>query len=315
VLGIRKNPTIYSPVPPPPRSRRRPPRSPWIRNSPSESAAPRRHTADLITEHPIPSIRLMGTRIDCVTEAEVVARILSDVRQRRGGWVITPNVDQLRILDERPELRAVLEDATLSIADGQPLIWASRLQREPLPERIAGSSLILSLSAAAARSGASIFFLGGSPGTAEAAIAVIQRDNPALKVAGVMCPPMGFDRSPEAMATVRNALQTANPDIVYACLGSPKQECVIHDLKPFLPSAWFLGLGGSFTIISGKTVRAPRWMQRVGLEWFWRLTKEPRRLFVRYIVHDLPFAFRLLSHALHNRKPRRSEVPVIRTAA
>jgi N-acetylglucosaminyldiphosphoundecaprenol N-acetyl-beta-D-mannosaminyltransferase len=314
VLGIRKNPTIYSPVPPPQRSRRRPPRSPWIRNSPGESAAARRHTADLISEHPIPSIRLMGTRIDCVTEAEVVARILSDIRQGRGGWVVTPNVDQLRILDQRPELRAVVADATLMIADGQPLIWASRIQREPLPERIAGASLIVSLSAAAARVGAGIFFLGGSPGEAEAAISVLRRDNPELEVAGVLCPSMGFDRDPDALAEVRKALQTANPHIVYTCFGFPKQECVIHELKPFLPSAWFLGLGGSFSIISGRTVRAPRWMQRVGLEWFWRLANEPRRLFARYIIHDLPFALRLLLSAIRNRKPYRHDAPVVGTS-
>jgi N-acetylglucosaminyldiphosphoundecaprenol N-acetyl-beta-D-mannosaminyltransferase len=106
------------------------------------------------------TVSLMGIPIDRLTEAEVVQRIISAIESGCGGWVVTPNVDHLRILHEQPKLRDMLEDASLMVPDGMPLIWASRLQKTPLPERVAGASLILSLSSAAARIGAKVFLLG-----------------------------------------------------------------------------------------------------------------------------------------------------------
>jgi N-acetylglucosaminyldiphosphoundecaprenol N-acetyl-beta-D-mannosaminyltransferase len=120
---------------------------------------------------------------------------------------------------------------------------------------------------------------------------------------------MGFDRDPDAMAILRETVVRAKPDIVYSCFGFPKQEYVINELRGSLLSTWFLGLGGSLSFISGEIRRAPMWMQKSGLEWSWRLMMEPRRLFKRYIIHDLPFAIRLLVLALWNRK-KSAEMPV-----
>jgi N-acetylglucosaminyldiphosphoundecaprenol N-acetyl-beta-D-mannosaminyltransferase len=247
------------------------------------------------------SIELAGVRIDCVTEAQVVTRVISDMGMGRGGWIVTLNVDVLRILSERADLRKLLSQADLMAADGVPLLWASRIRGTSLPDRVAGTSLILSLSAAAARAGATIFLLGGSPAAAEGTAAVLRRDYAGLQIAGIACPPLGFDQEPIAIEELGTTLLRAHPDIVYVCLGFPKQECVIQELRATLPSTWFLGLGGSFTIISGQVNRAPVWMQKMGLEWIWRLGSEPRRLFQRYIVHDVPFAIRLLASALRHR--------------
>ena len=243
-------------------------------------------------------VQLMGVRIDCVTEKQVIAQVISSIRDGIGGWIVTPNVDHLRIISERPELLATVNEASLKIADGMPLIWASRVQGTPLPERVTGAGLTASLSAAAAKAGASIFLLGGNPGDGEAAAAVLGRLNPGLKVAGILCPPMGFENDMLQMTEIANALRSAKPDLVYSCFGFPKDPLVITALRPSLPSAWFLGLGGSLAIVSGRTRRAPRWMQRMGTEWLWRLGLEPRRLFRRYIVEDIPFAIRLLGNAL-----------------
>jgi len=246
-------------------------------------------------------VSLMGVRIDCVTERHVIKRVISSIRDGRGGWIVTPNVDHLRIICQRPELGAMLGEATLMVADGMPLVWASRLQGFGLPERVTGAGLILSMTAAARQAGASIFLMGGEPGDGEAAAAVLRRSNPGLKIAGVISPPLGFENDPLQMAEIGNALHLAKPDLVFSCFGFPKQEFVIHALRHRLPSAWFLGLGGSLAIVSGRTRRAPRWMQNVGMEWLWRLGLEPRRLFHRYIVDDLPFAIRLLANALAQR--------------
>jgi N-acetylglucosaminyldiphosphoundecaprenol N-acetyl-beta-D-mannosaminyltransferase len=250
---------------------------------------------------PSARVLLMGFRIDCITERQVIRHVISSIREGRGGWIVTPNVDHLRIISQRPDLLALLSEATLRVADGMPLMWASRLQGTPLPERVTGAGLILSLTAAAAKAGASIFLLGGDPGDGEAAAAVLKRLNPELKVAGILCPPPGFENDPLQMTEIGNALHAAKPDMVYSCFGFPKQEFVIDAVRHRLPSTWFLGLGGSLSMVSGRTRRAPSWMQGIGMEWLWRLGLEPRRLFHRYIVNDLPFAIRLLAAALVER--------------
>jgi len=243
----------------------------------------------------------MGFLIDCVTERQVILHVISSIRDGRGGWIVTPNVDHLRIMSQRPDVLAMLSEATLRVADGMPLMWASRLQGTPLPERVTGAGLTLSLTTAAAKAGASIFLLGGDPGDAERAAAVFKRLNLDLKIAGVICPPLGFENDPLQMTEIGNALHSAKPDLVYSCFGFPKQEFVIQAVRHRLPSAWFLGLGGSLSMVSGRTRRAPRWMQSIGMEWLWRLGLEPRRLFHRYIINDLPFAVRLLATALVER--------------
>jgi N-acetylglucosaminyldiphosphoundecaprenol N-acetyl-beta-D-mannosaminyltransferase len=243
-------------------------------------------------------VPLMGVRLDCVTEAQVTSHVMSSIRAGVGGWIATPNVDHLRIISERPDLRRIVNEADFRVADGMPLVWASRLQGTPLPERVTGAGLTLSLAAAAAKAGVSIFLLGGDPGDAEAAAIVLRLLNPNLKIAGIMCPPPAFEQDPLQMVEIGNALHSAKPDLVYSCFGFPKQELVIRALRERLPSAWFLGLGGSLAIVSGRTRRAPRWMQNIGMEWAWRLGMEPRRLFHRYVVKDLPFVVRLLGNAI-----------------
>jgi N-acetylglucosaminyldiphosphoundecaprenol N-acetyl-beta-D-mannosaminyltransferase len=257
--------------------------------------APRRSKKPLLLK--APTVPLMGVRVACVTERQVTTHVISSIRAGIGGWIATPNVDHLRIISEQPDLLRMVNEASLRVADGMPLVWASRLQGMPLPERITGVGLALSLATAAARAGKSIFLLGGDPGDAEAAAAVLKRINPDLKIAGIMCPPAGFEQDSLRMTEISNALRSTKPDLVYSCFGFPKQELVICALRDRVPSAWFLGLGGSLAIVSGRTRRAPEWMQNIGMEWAWRLQLEPWRLFHRYIVRDLPFVFRLFGNA------------------
>ena len=155
-----------------------------------------------------------------------------------------------------------------------------------------------SASAAADRS---VYLLGGDPGAAEAAAARLCAASPALRVVGIECPPFGFDQDAAAMAALRARLAAARPDIVFVALGSPKQEFVIRDLRAALPAAWWLGVGISFSFVAGEVQRAPRWLQRLGLEWLHRLVQEPRRLARRYLVDGLPFAVALFARAAWTR--------------
>ena len=144
-------------------------------------------------EAEVPSVRLRGWKIHALTQAQCVRHILAELDAGRGGWVATVNVDHLRRLGRDHDFGSLYAQASLVVADGMPLVWASRLQGTPLPERVAGSDLICSLSAAAAERGRSVFLLGGTPGTAQAASARLRAEYPALRIAGCCCPQICFE--------------------------------------------------------------------------------------------------------------------------
>jgi exopolysaccharide biosynthesis WecB/TagA/CpsF family protein len=250
-------------------------------------------------------VDLCGVNLHAIDERECVERILRRSAAGKGGVVVTPNLDHVRRCRRDAEFALLVEKADLVVADGMPLVWASRLQGTPLPGRIAGSDLISSLSGAAAAAGRSIFLLGGDPGTADAAAEVLRGRYPNIRIAGTCCPPMGFDRDAQRMNEVTSAIVAARPDIVFVALGSPKQERLIDRLRDRLPGTWWLGVGISFSFLSGDVKRAPRWMRATGLEWVHRLVQEPGRLAKRYLVQGIPFAVRLLSGSLWRGTVRR----------
>jgi N-acetylglucosaminyldiphosphoundecaprenol N-acetyl-beta-D-mannosaminyltransferase len=240
-------------------------------------------------------VQVSGLEFDRLTETQVVAHIITASLAGRGGWVATPNIDICRLSRRASALRALVAGASLIVADGMPLVWAARLRGDPLPERVAGGSLIFSLSEAAARHGRSIYLLGGAPGVPQRAGEELRRAYPGLVVAGADSPPFGFDTDPAAVERVRGRLAAAAPDIVYVGLGFPKQERLITSFAPGFPATWFLGCGAAVPYAAKALPRPPLWMRRAGLAWAFRLGREPRRLFSRYLVHDMPFAARLLA--------------------
>lgn len=243
-------------------------------------------------------ISLMGLAFDAVTEEQVVDAILDAAAAGRGGCVVTSNLEYLRAYQRAEDVRREFDKADLVVPDGTPLLWASRLKREPLPGRVAGSDLIWSLSRGAARRGASILLVGGSPGTAEGAAERLCVEAPGLRVAGTLCPALGFERDAAAVHALVREVAAARPDIVFVGLPLAKQLALVPALRRALPGAWVLAVGGSFSFVSGDIRRAPTWLRRAGLEWLHRLVHEPRRLFRRYVVEGLPFACRLAAYAV-----------------
>ncbi len=243
-------------------------------------------------------VDLRGLEIDALTEQQALDLMFGALRGGEGGIVLTPNIDHLRRHTSSPDVRAAYAEADLVLADGMPLVWASRLQGTPLPERVAGSDLIWTVSAAAARENKSVFLLGGAPGVAPLASERLQTKYRHLRIAGEHCPPFGFLTNKAQLGEMRLAVTAAAPDIVFVGLPSPVAERAIEQLRPLLPNAWFLGLGVSLSFVSGDVRRAPSWMHRTGLEWLWRLLHEPRRLFARYILEGLPFVLSTLLGAL-----------------
>jgi N-acetylglucosaminyldiphosphoundecaprenol N-acetyl-beta-D-mannosaminyltransferase len=247
------------------------------------------------------TICLDGVRIDVVDEQQACQRILSGLAEGAGGIVVTVNIDHLVRCRRDPAYRSLVDRAELVVADGMPLVWASRLQGTALPERVAGSSVTLSLAADLAEQGRSLFLLGGNPGIAECAGRVLADRFSGLRIAGTYCPPVGFEQDQTEMQRIREVLSATRPDVVYVALGSPKQEWLIDQLRKQLPdlsTAWWLGVGISLSFITGEVHRAPRWVQRLGLEWVYRMVQEPRRLFHRYIIDGIPYATRLMIHCL-----------------
>jgi N-acetylglucosaminyldiphosphoundecaprenol N-acetyl-beta-D-mannosaminyltransferase len=243
-------------------------------------------------------VSLMGLDIDAMTEDQAVASVVDRSLNDEGGWVITPNLEHLREYQLDEDVRAALDDAELVLPDGAPLLWASRLKRDPLPGRVAGSDLIWSLSRAAGHRGASLFLLGGSPGSAQRAAERLERECPGLRVQGTVCPPIGFEQDHQLLDELVREVASRRPDVVLIGLPLRKHVVMARALREALPQTWLVGVGVSFSFVSGEIARAPRWLQRVGLEWVHRLLQEPRRLFRRYVLEGLPFALRLFAYSV-----------------
>lgn len=228
---------------------------------------------------------ILGIPIDNLTMAEALDRCDEFVAVGRATGkthqIATVNADFVVNSLHDPELQRILQEVDLTTADGMPLVWGSRLLGGPLPGRVTGADLVPALATRAAQKGYSVYFLGAREGVAARAAAILQQRNPGLKVAGVYSPlpasVLEMDRS------VFEQVKAARPDILLVAFGNPKQEKWIRMYAPELNVPIAIGIGGTLDMIVGVTKRAPRWMQRSGLEWVYRLSQEPQRLFKRYL--------------------------------
>ncbi|MGD0835713.1 MAG: WecB/TagA/CpsF family glycosyltransferase [Polyangia bacterium] len=246
----------------------------------------------------VATVSIMGLRLARLGGQELLDHMFVALAAGRGGWLVTANLDFLRRYTREEEARALYDAADLRVADGMPLVWACRLQGCPLPERIAGSSLVWLLAIRAEAEGRSIYLLGGTPRANAGACRVLRERYPRLELCGGSSPVLASPPSPQEIEELAAELSRHRPDIVLVALGSPKQEQVIKALRDRLPATWMIGVGVSLSFVAGELRRAPLWMRGCGLEWLHRMFQEPRRLAKRYLLHDLPFALRLFPHAI-----------------
>ncbi|MCL2777456.1 MAG: WecB/TagA/CpsF family glycosyltransferase [Polyangiaceae bacterium] len=227
---------------------------------------------------------------DDMTMGEATARIVNYAKMRdKARYVCTGNLDHLAIAETDPAFLAAYNDADLVVADGAPVVWLSRLGGHPLKERIAGSDLFWTLGQASAEHGITLFFLGGVEGAAEMAKAVIEKRYSGARVVGTYCPPFASFGTEAEQNRIREEVKKANPDVLLVAFGAPKQEKWIAENREKLGVPVAIGVGGSFEMAAGLLKRAPVWMQKVGLEWAYRFAQQPRRLFPRYIMRDVPY--------------------------
>ncbi len=251
--------------------------------------------------HSFPQCTLVGMRLDVVDGRGLLDHIFTSLRTGRGGWLVTANLDFLRRHHHDRTARALYDAADLRVADGMPLVWASRLLGLPLPERVAGSSLGWRIAERAAAEGRSLYLLGGSPAANHGAARVLQARFPSLILCGYRSRNFATPPTSAELDEVRRDLVRLQPDLLLVGVGSPKQEHVIAALRPHLPHTWMIGVGATIAFLAGEIRRAPPWMQQAGLEWLHRLALEPRRMAKRYLLHGLPFALHLFGSVLWQR--------------
>jgi N-acetylglucosaminyldiphosphoundecaprenol N-acetyl-beta-D-mannosaminyltransferase len=258
-------------------------------------------------------VAILGVPFDNITTEETLRIIDEMIASRRPHYLATANVDFLVQASRDVELRRILFDAHLVLCDGTPLVWASRLLGNPLPERVAGSDLVPLLLGVAAEKGYRPFFLGATPDTLETAVARVHEKYPNLKLAGYYSPPFNklLEMDHEA---IRDRIVSTEPDILLVGFGCPKQEKWINMHYRSLGVPVAVGVGGTFDFLAGKLARAPRWMQRSGTEWIFRLAQEPKRLFARY-AQDLWFFSRAIAAQCWRLRSQPAEPPIQITAS
>lgn len=237
---------------------------------------------------PAPPVALAGLLLDRVDLEGAVEAVLALADRPGVHTVVTVNVDQALNAHDDHEVGAAFRSAAMRLADGFPVVLLSRMVGQPLPGRVTGADLLPAVCARAARSGHRIAIVGGAPGVPEEAARRLTAAHEGLDVVAALSPPLGFDLDAVEDARVVQALVDARPDVVFVCLGSPKQELYTARRRDRLPSAVYLGVGAAVDFAAGHVPRAPQLAQRSGMEWLWRLAHD-RRLAHRYLVRDPRF--------------------------
>jgi N-acetylglucosaminyldiphosphoundecaprenol N-acetyl-beta-D-mannosaminyltransferase len=233
---------------------------------------------------------------DVVETREAAQRIVR-MRFAGGGLIVTPNLDHLRRASADPALRDLYSRASLTLADGMPVVWLARLMGVRL-QRVTGADLFPQICEIASACGVPITIVGTpSPATASALERKLNADFPALAVS-VVSPRWNFEKNGQQLNELAQEIRRQRSAIVFLCLGSPKQERVAATLLNLAPGTTFIGAGAAADIYLGLFKRAPRWMQATGLEWTYRLLQEPRRLATRYLSDAVFFIKVLVPTAL-----------------
>lgn len=228
-------------------------------------------------------VELFGLPFDVLDMEQTVQVVREMVSVGTPHQHVVVNAAKLVELDRDPALAAVIRKCDLVNADGVSIVWASKVLGKPLPERVAGIDLFERLVASAAADGRSVFFLGARAEVVEDVVSVLSRRHPDLVVAGHRD---GFwDDDAAIIAEVR----AAAPDYLFLAIPSPRKEFWLNEHLMDLGVPFVMGVGGSFDVVAGRVRRAPRWVQRIGMEWSWRLAQEPRRMWRRYLIGNVAF--------------------------
>jgi N-acetylglucosaminyldiphosphoundecaprenol N-acetyl-beta-D-mannosaminyltransferase len=242
-------------------------------------------------------LNLLGTPLDPLTLEEAVAFVDGLIERGETGQQASLNAAKVVRAQRDPEFTEALWSYDLVMADGQPIVWAGRLLRQAVPERVSGIDLMAALLARAAERAYGVFLLGARPDVIVDAAAEIERRHPGIRIVGAH---HGY-YTPKEEAAVIDQIAAARPDLLFVAFETPQKELFLSRVRGLLPVPFAMGVGGSFDVLAGRRRRAPLWMQRAGLEWLFRFVQEPRRLARRYLIGNTLFVALVLRAFLHSR--------------
>lgn len=239
-------------------------------------------------------VTLMGCAIDNLTMEETLQRIEGFIAGGEPHQHVVVNVDKLVKASRDPGLQRIINECALVNVDGMPVVWAARLLGKPLKERVAGVDLFEALMRRAGDKGWRVFLFGAREEVVNEVAATYRRKYPALVLAGCR---NGYWQGEAEEAQVAAQIRDAHPDLLFVAISSPKKEQFLGRWQAEMKVPFAMGVGGSFDVAIGRVKRAPRWMQKAGLEWFYRFLQEPRRMFRRYFIEDMAFLWLFIKEA------------------
>ncbi len=239
-------------------------------------------------------IEMMGCKIDNLSMEETLQTIEGFIHSGKPHQHVVVNVDKLVKANRDPELRQIINDCALINADGMPVVWASRLLGKGLKERVAGVDLFESLMQRSAQKNWRVFLLGAREEVVSGVRDIYLKKYPGLTVAGYR---NGYWKQEEEAGVIEQ-IKAARADLLFVAISSPKKEQFLGQYQAEMQIPFAMGVGGTFDVAVGKVKRAPVWMQKSGLEWFYRFLQEPRRMFRRYFIDDMAFFGLLLKEAV-----------------
>lgn len=254
---------------------------------------------------------ILGVGVDAIDLGMAVERLLGAADAGERGYVCVTGVHGIMEAQKDPELRGILNGSLLTTPDGMPTVWIGRAQGHGWMRRVYGPDLMLALCERTAKTGHTHFLYGGAPGVAEELRRRLVARFPGLRVVGTYTPPFRPLEADEE-AALAEQVAAASPDFFWVGLSTPKQERFMARYCGRLETRVMLGVGAAFDMHSGRVRQAPRWMQRSGLEWFYRLCQEPRRLYKRYLVNNPKFVYHI---ALQLLGIKRYELMLVREVA
>lgn len=232
-------------------------------------------------------MNFLNTNINNITMDEAINEIEKLILKREPSYIVTPNVDHIVKLETDVLFQEVYNNANLCLTDGMPLIWISKILGNPIKEKISGSDIFPKLCELSSKKGYKLFLLGANIGIAEKAAENLKNKYEGLSIVGTYSPTYGFEEKEDEINKIIEIVNKMQPDILAVGLGAPKQEKFIYKYREKLNVPVSLAIGATIDFEAGNIKRAPKWMQRIGLEWFYRLYKEPKRMFKRYLVDDM----------------------------
>ncbi|MFL0246223.1 WecB/TagA/CpsF family glycosyltransferase [Candidatus Clostridium stratigraminis] len=230
-------------------------------------------------------IHILGSNVDTLTMDETLARIQSLIKNREHVQHVVINASKINLMQDNKHLADIVNSCPLINADGQSIVWAAKFLGYPIPERVTGIDLFNNLVKLSAENGYRPYFFGAKQEVVEKVVKIFKEQYPSLNIAGYR---NGYFKDEESKEIAKD-IRESKADILFVAFSSPKKEFWVKEYIPIMQVTFVMGVGGSFDVVAGVTNRAPEWMQKCGLEWFYRFIQEPKRMWKRYLFGNLKF--------------------------